>query len=137
MTRFSLKEQGNEQVSANFKVREFRSKCGSDEVLIDVVFVQEYLQKIRDHFGRPITVTSGYRTEAHNARVSGSKGSLHLQGRAFDISINGGTPRQIAQYAESLGIQGIIQYPRWCHVDSRTTKYFSQDSGRSAINSFA
>jgi len=35
--------------------------------------------------GAKIVVTSGYRCPARNAKVGGAKGSMHLQGRAFDF----------------------------------------------------
>ena len=36
------------------------------------------LQCIREHFGKPVHITSGYRTAEHNAAVGGSKSSQHL-----------------------------------------------------------
>ncbi len=47
------------------------------------------LQCIREHFGKPVHITSGYRTAAHNAAVGGSKSSQHLLGRAADFYVEG------------------------------------------------
>ncbi len=45
------------------------------------------LQCIREHFGKPVYITSGYRTAAHNAAVGGSKSSQHLwAGRRISTS---------------------------------------------------
>lgn len=135
---YSLALDGNKAVSANFKVREFRCKGGEDEILIDVDFVKDKLQKIRDHFGAPVTINSAYRTPGYNAKVKGAKASYHLQGRAFDIVVRGHTPQEVARYAQTLGIQGIIQYNGFVHVDSREKKYWARDDNgkRSSVGGF-
>ncbi len=130
---YSLAADGDRAVSANFKVKEFRCKDGSDKILIDVDFVKDKLQKVRDHFDAPVTLTSAYRTPEYNAKVKGAKASYHLQGRAFDIVVKGHTPQEVARYAQSLGIPGIIQYNGFVHVDSRGTKYWAQDNGGKAV----
>ena len=124
---FSLKADGETQISDNFKVSEFRCKDGSDKILIDTDFVRDKLQPIRDHFGASVTINSGYRTESYNTKVGGAKSSYHMQGRAFDIVVEGHTPLEVAQYAQTLGIRGIIQYNGFVHVDNRPTKYWARD----------
>lgn len=44
------------------------------------------LQPIRDKFGSPIKVNSGFRCEKLNKLVGGSKTSQHLKGEAADIT---------------------------------------------------
>ena len=136
--KLSLKEHGKSPVSTNFIVEEFRSKCGSDVILIDIPFVQKYLQRIRDHFGKSVTIVSAYRSPEHNAKVGGSKNSNHMQGTAFDIRIYGVTPKEIAQYAQSIGVLGVIVYKGFCHIDTRTVKYFAynNDGKVTVVNSF-
>lgn len=135
---YSLKADGSKIVSKNFKVKEFRCKDGSDRIMIDVDFVKDKLQKIRDHFGAPITINSAYRTPEYNAKVKGAKASYHLQGRAFDIVVKYHTPQEVARYAQSLGIHGIIQYGGFVHVDSRTSQYWARDRNgkRTVVNGF-
>lgn len=132
---FSLAADGEKYVSKNFKVKEFRCKDGSDKILIDVDFVQNYLQKIRDFFG-PVTINSGYRTKAYNTRVGGAKSSYHLQGRAFDIVAKGFDAREVAEFASKLGINGVIFYAdkNFVHVDSRTTKYWAVNTNGKAMS---
>ena len=125
---FSLKKDGDLQLTPNFKVREFACKDGSDKILIDVDFVINFLQKIRDYFAKPMTINSGHRTEAYNTKIKGSKNSYHIKGMAFDIVISGVTPLQIAQFAETLGITGIIQYNTFTHIDCRPVKYWARDN---------
>lgn len=130
---YSLAADGNRAVTANFKVKEFRCKDGSDKILIDVDFVKDRLQTIRDHFGAPVTVNSAYRTESYNKKVGGATNSYHLKGQAFDIVVKGHTPQEVARYAQTLGIPGIIQYSGFVHVDSRETKYWARDNGGKAV----
>lgn len=128
---YSLARDGETKISENFKVKEFRCKDGSDKILIDVDFVQKKLQLIRSHFGKPITINSAYRTESYNKKVGGAKSSYHMKGQAFDIVVSGHTPLEVARMAETLGINGIIQYNTFVHVDSRPTRYWAQnDNGK-------
>lgn len=133
---YSLKADGEKQISKNFKVKEFRCKDGSDKILVDVDFVKNKLQAIRDHFGVPVMINSAYRTESHNAKVGGTKGSYHIKGQAFDIVVKGKTPLEVARYAQTLGINGIIQYNTFVHVDSRTIRYCARnDNGKVTVKS--
>lgn len=127
IVEYSLKLDGEKKISENFKVSEFKCKDGSDKILIDVNFVQDKLQAIRNHFNAAVTINSAYRTESYNAKVGGAKGSYHMKGQAFDIVVSGHTPLEVAQYAQSLGISGIIQYNTFVHVDSRATRYWARN----------
>lgn len=128
--QYSLARDGAKQLSPAFKVREFRCRDGSDAIMIDQTLVV-LLQAIREHFGKPVTITSGYRTAAHNTAVGGAKSSQHLQGRAADIQVQDTDPLAVAAYAESLmpGWGGVGRYPvkpgrarGWVHVDTRPNK---------------
>lgn len=125
---YSKGKDGNLSLSANFKVKEFACKDGSDTILIDVDFVRNCLQKIREHFGAPVTINSAYRTSAYNTKVGGAKSSYHMKGQAFDIVVKGHTPNEVAKHAQALGINGIIQYNTFVHVDSRATKYWARNN---------
>lgn len=125
ISTFSLVKEGSQSISKNFKVKEFRCKDGSDKILIDIDFVKDKLQKIRDHFGVPVTINSAYRTVSWNTKCGGAKNSYHLKGMAFDIVVKGKTPQEVAKYAQSLGINCIIKYNTFVHIDSRETKYWA------------
>lgn len=128
---YSFSRDGEMQIEKNFKINEFRCKDGSDRILIDTDFVVNKLQKIRDHFGAPIIINSAYRTESYNKKVGGAKSSYHMKGQAFDIVVKGHAPLEVARFAESIGITGIIQYNTFVHVDSRATKYWARnDNGK-------
>lgn len=125
---YSLARDGQKQISRNFRVREFRCKDGTDKILIDTNFVKEKLQSIRDYFGEEVIINSGYRTAEWNRKQGGASKSYHLTGQAFDIAISGRTPQEIAKYAQTLGINGIIQYNTFVHVDNRTLRYWARDN---------
>ena len=57
--QYSLAKDGAKQLSPAFKVREFRCRDGSDAIMIDQTLVV-LLQAIREHFGKAVTITSGY-----------------------------------------------------------------------------
>ncbi len=44
------------------------------------------IDEAREIYGKPIRVTSGYRTEAHNRKVGGVDSSSHLKGLAIDVA---------------------------------------------------
>ena len=60
----------------------------TSEHLLNLKKVAENIfQKVRDHFGVPIFVSSGYRSYALNSHpaVNGSKTSAHTKGQALDL----------------------------------------------------
>lgn len=119
---------------SNFKLREFRCKDGSDEILIDSILVR-ILQNVRSHFGKPVSITSAYRTASHNKSVSGATSSYHVEGMAADFTVSGISNRTVAQYMENIGINGIGLYDYtggFVHVDTRARKYYWQQDKRNS-----
>lgn len=116
------------KLSKNFCATEFDCEgtgCCT-QTLIDEKLV-EILQKIRDHFGKPIggSHLTAYRCPTHNARVANAApNSRHTKGTAADISIVGVAPAEIAKYAESIGVLGIGLYDTFVHIDTRDYKAF-------------
>lgn len=107
-------------LSRSFSRAEFacRCGCGFDAVLALLVDV---LQEVRDHFGQPVTVTSGCRCKTHNAKVGGSPRSQHLYGMAADIKVSGVSAATVYDFLihRHPGEFGIGRYPSWVHVDVR------------------
>lgn len=126
------------QLSKNFRLDEFKCKCGKcDPVLVDDQLIA-WLQKIRDHFGKSVNINSGYRCAKHNAdpEVGGSPTSHHVKGMAADIRVQGITPEEVAKYAESIGIQRIGLYDTFVHIGSDTTKKFWKGHNQVKVDTF-
>lgn len=125
---YSMKKDGAVKITPHFKVSEFACKDGSDSLLVSYELV-ELLERIRTHWNRPITVTSGYRTAAHDKMVGGSGKGFHTKGMAADIVMSGISPAAIALYAQSLlGNRGGVEcgcYPcgGYVHIDVRPSKW--------------
>lgn len=120
---YSKTNNGNTALSKNFKVKEFACKDGSDQIFISPELV-DVLQKIRDHFGKAVTINSAYRTPSHNKKEGGATHSQHLYGTAADIKVSGVSPKDVARYAETLltGRGGIGIYSTFTHIDVREVK---------------
>lgn len=130
MAANTYKKGQKTKLSENFVSTEFdcHGKGCCSETTVNPQLV-EYVQKIRDHFGKSITVTSGYRCATHNKNVGGATGSRHSKGDAADIVVSGVTPAEVAKYAESIGIKGIGLYEtsadgHFTHIDTRDVKSF-------------
>jgi uncharacterized protein YcbK (DUF882 family) len=85
----------------------------------------EQLENIRDKAG-PLTILSGYRSEAYNRKIGGAKASQHVQGRAADIVCKQGAKwlhALVLGLYESgqIKIGGLGFYPQgnFVHVDIR------------------
>lgn len=122
---YSKKKDGEKKLSNNFKVKEFACKDGSDVIFVAPGLV-DILQKIRDHFAKPVIIDSAYRTPEYNNKVGGAEFSQHTYGTAADIHIKGVTVAQVKIYAESLlpstGGIGLYTKQGFLHVDVREVK---------------
>jgi len=105
------------KVSKNFSASEFDCKCGAcPDTPIDLDHVSK-LQKLREDLNSPMTITSAFRCEAHNAKVGGSKASQHVKGTATDIVVKGMTPDEVADACEHF--DGLGRYNTFTHLDNR------------------
>lgn len=90
------------------------------------------LQPLRDHFGHPIPVTSGYRSAALNAKTPGaSKTSQHALGQAADLDVKALAKPTITNAAifhyirltlpfdQLIWEYGTAKEPQWVHVSFR------------------
>lgn len=86
------------RISKNFSYDEMVYSATAERLKLDntpnekekanlVRLVLEILQPVRDKWGRPIVVTSGFRSEAVNKAVGGARNSQHRLGEAADIKI--------------------------------------------------
>jgi uncharacterized protein YcbK (DUF882 family) len=119
------------QITKNFNLNEFNSKCGQpmpENIKKNIIEIIHNLQVIRDEVKLPISITSGYRSPEHNAKVKGAKDSQHVKGTAVDFKVEGLKPKEVAVIVERLIKEGKIKqggigiYPSWVHYDIRGIK---------------
>ncbi len=82
--------------------------------------VDEVLDPLREAYGRPIRVNSGYRCPKLNRLVGGSPNSQHTRGEAADIQPVVGNEGDLDFLAQLLIANGkfdqLILYPTFIHV---------------------
>lgn len=99
----------------------------TQEHLQNLKLVAEHVfQPIREHFGKPLAVSSGYRSEQLNALIGGSKTSQHSLGQALDLDadVYGGlTNAAVFHYIKDhltfdqlIWEFGTADEPAWVHV---------------------
>jgi hypothetical protein len=98
------------QVTKNFKLSEleFSDKI-PPELIAHAVELLQNLQVIRDHFQKPVTIISGYRSPARNEAVGGAKKSQHMEAKAADIKIAGVPTEEVSISALTAVITAL--YP--------------------------
>ena len=87
-------------------------------------------QPCREHFGKPLAVTSGYRSEALNEAINGSKKSQHSKGEALDLDADvfgGFSNAELFNYIKNhLDFDQLIwefgnnNNPSWVHCSYKT-----------------
>ena len=103
----------------DFSPREMRSK-GDNRLMIDPNSMDK-LQALRDRVG-PISITSAYRSRAHNTAVGGAEASQHMKARAFDCSMwNQTDPALFEAIARDVGFTdfGFYSDSNFIHIDDR------------------
>ena len=82
-------------------------------------------EKIREHFGRPILISSGYRSIDLNKIIKGAQSSQHSTGEAIDIDMDGTdvTNKEIFEFIKfNVSFDQLIwefgtdKNPDWVHV---------------------
>lgn len=127
-------------ITKDFSYREFEKSDIADRkgicnviTSIDVrdsilALTENVLQPLRDAWGKPLAVNSGYRCPAVNAAAGGVKTSQHLKGEAADICPFGrngtgdiGVVTKLARLAKSLGLpfDQMILYPTFVHLSHK------------------
>lgn len=84
------------------------------------------LDALRGYYGKPIRITSTYRSLQYNRQVGSSDGSQHPKCRAIDFQIIGVSPSSVARKLKSwrkagLFKGGIGRYNEFVHIDTRGT----------------
>ena len=118
-------------ISKNFSYREFEeSESAKARGITNVIssfeirdaireLTNTVLQPLRDAWGLPLHVNSGYRCPKLNAAVVGAATSQHTKGEAADIKAE--HPVKLAQLAYDLGLpyDQMIIYPTFVHFSHK------------------
>lgn len=107
---------------SNFSEKEFRcshtGKCQMDAAFM------EKMQQLRDKYGKPMTITSGYRDMTHPIEAQKEKAGIHTMGLAADIACNGQEAFHLLKLAFDMGFTGIgiaqKGHNRFIHLDIYT-----------------
>lgn len=127
------------QLTDNFTLEELIRSTTADKFKIDNTpddyvkdnlkrLCEDVLQPIRDKYGKPITVTSGYRSTELNKKVNGSNTSQHKVGAAADIKasdkdnaylfnlIKDMIKKKEIKVGQLIWEYGSKTNPKWVHV---------------------
>jgi zinc D-Ala-D-Ala carboxypeptidase len=89
--------------------------------------VDNVLQPLRDLYGKPIRINSGFRSLEVNKKIKGALKSQHMRGEAADISCENNALlfrliRDTFDFDQLLWEKGNDIQPAWVHVSFSRTK---------------
>lgn len=109
--------------SATAKKKGIKNTPNATEKANLIALVENILDPLREAYGKPIIVTSGFRCEKLNKAVGGAKTSQHCKGQAADLRTKADTPeenKKLWDLVIKLGLpfdQMINEYGfDWVHV---------------------
>ena len=111
---FTLEELTNSQTA----VRQGIDNVPPPHELQNLFRVAEILEQVRDLVGKPINVSSGYRSPSLNKAIGGAPDSAHVKGLAADINAYGMSARDLALKIQASGIlyDQLIYEGTWVHI---------------------
>lgn len=111
---FTLEEFTESQVATRRRI----DNTPAPRIIDNLRRVAEILEQVRAVVGRPIVVSSGYRSPALNVAVGGARKSAHVNGLAADINAVGMSARELAQKIRDSNIQfdQLIHEGTWVHI---------------------
>lgn len=122
---FTLEEMTASQTAARKGIRNIPD---AEAVKALKALCVNVLEPVRAHFGRPVIVTSGYRSPRLNTAIGGSATSDHCKGFAADFTVHGIDNMTVAQFLLKKLVykQLILEFPPsgWvhCSYDPRNLK---------------
>ena len=95
--------------------------------------VEHVLDPVREHFGKPVIVTSGYRSTRLNKAIGGSSTSDHCSGCAADFTVVGHSNREVCEWIrDNLDFKQLIYEfgeSGWVHCSFK-----SEHNGKSVLS---
>lgn len=115
-------------ISKNFSYKEFEESADAEKNhIINVItsfevrdnikaLVENILQPLRDEWGAPLVINSGYRCPELNKLVKGASTSQHVKGQAADVACD--TPLKLARLVKKLKLDfdQMGLYPTFVHL---------------------
>ena len=118
----------NEVIKSNTAERRGIDNSPNETHLANLKYLAEQVfQPIREHFGVPIYISSGYRSPALNEAIGGSPRSFHSHGMALDLDQDGRNKgvsnadvfyfiKENLPFSELIWEFGNESNPNWVHV---------------------
>ena len=100
------------------------------------------LQPVREHFGRPVTVSSGFRSVELCLAIGSSSASQHAKGQAADFEVIGIDNKEVAEWIrDNLDFDQLIlefynegePQSGWIHCSYAGTDEFGIEHNRKAV----
>lgn len=106
---------------ANFSKEEFDCQETGENQMQHAFMVK--LQTLRDVYGKPVVISSGYRSPKHSIEARKETPGTHAQGIAVDIAVEREDAVKLLRLALSMGFTGIGVNQkgsgRFIHLDTR------------------
>jgi uncharacterized protein YcbK (DUF882 family) len=108
----------------NFTKEEFDCKETGENDMHPELLVR--VQALRTRYGKPIRISSGYRSKRHSKEAKKPQPGMHTKGLACDIACHSDDAYELVEFAFELGFTGIgisqvEGKPRFIHLDLRDT----------------
>ena len=120
---FSLAEMVRSQTASR---KGIRNRPGPNQIEALELLCKNVLQPVRDHFGKPVNVSSGYRSPKLNRAIGGSGSSQHCKGEAADFTVSGVSNLEVCKWMEkTLNYDQLIyEYGEsgWVHCSFSATR---------------
>lgn len=113
---FTLDEFTHSQAAAR---KGLKNSPGATELANLQALVEHVLDPLREAVGRPVRVSSGFRSVQVNRAIGGSASSQHTLGQAADFTVPGMTTQEVVDAVRALGLpfdQLIEEFGSWVHV---------------------
>ena len=129
---FSLAELTKSQTAIR---KNISNEPGTAEINNLIHLAEAVLQPVREHFGKPVMISSGYRSPALCEAIGSSSKSQHAKGEAADFEIGGVDNKELAAWIsincdfDLLILEfydGVAPNSRWVHCSAKR----GQETGR-------
>ena len=124
MKYFTIKELTNSSTAKKLGI----DNTPTPEIRVKLNTLISALDKIREQYGKPIIVTSGYRCPELNRAVGGVNSSQHVKGEAADlVGRNDDETRKIFEKAKAFGQFDQLLYEKnskgniWVHISYKAS----------------